>query len=123
MGSFFKTNDTLQITREQGFPAKLDYAKHCQTPFTKEMFEEQVFSFEEKPDLRIFQTPPTRVFLVENINGKFLYWGTIQILSITHDYIKKTTAGTYRVKEIFTPEQMKHAYDIVDADEGKSVLG
>jgi len=27
-------NDTLQITREQGFPAELDYERHQKNPFT-----------------------------------------------------------------------------------------
>jgi len=28
MGSYIETNDTLQITREQGFPKELNYEKH-----------------------------------------------------------------------------------------------
>ena len=45
-----------------------------------------------------------------------------------HDFVaakrqqRKTGLTDARIKEIFTPEQMKHAYDIVDADKGKSYL-
>ena len=28
MGSYIETNDTLQITSEQGFPKELNYEKH-----------------------------------------------------------------------------------------------
>ena len=28
MGSFIEINDTLRITKEQGFPKELDYEKH-----------------------------------------------------------------------------------------------
>lgn len=28
MGSYIEINDTLQITREQGFPKELDWRKH-----------------------------------------------------------------------------------------------
>ncbi len=34
MGSIIEINDTLQITKEQGFPESLDYEKHCVKPFT-----------------------------------------------------------------------------------------
>ncbi len=122
MGTDFKNNDTLQLTTDQGFPSELEYNKHCQNLFVKEQFEGKVFSFKDKPGLRNFQAPPVRIFLVQNVDGKWLYWGTIQMLSIQHDYLAKTTSGTYSIKEIFTPEQMKHAYDIVDADKGKSYL-
>ncbi len=122
MGTDFKNNDTLQLTDEQGFPKELNYKEHCQKPFAKEQFEGKIFQFKDKPGLRNFHTPPVRSFLVHNIGGKWLYWGTIQMLSIHHDYLTKTTSGTYRIKEIFTPEQMKHAYDIVDADAGKNYL-
>ena len=122
MGSQFTNNDTLQLTTEQGFPTELNYEKHLKSPYTKEDFEGKIFSFKDKPGLRIYHTPPVRVFLVHNIDGKWLYWATIQMLSISHDYLKLTTSGTYRIKKIFTPEQMHHAYDIIDDDIGKNHL-
>ncbi len=122
MGTFFENNDTLQITSEQGFPEELNYEQHCQAPLTREQFQDRVFQFHGKSGLRNFHTPPVRVFLVHNIDGKWLYWGTIEMLEIVHDYQTKMTSGTYRIKEIFTPEQMKQAYDLIDADKGKGYI-
>ena len=45
MGSFLEINDTLQITREQGFPKELDYEKHLKKPFKAEDFKDKEFSF------------------------------------------------------------------------------
>ena len=34
MGSFIEINDTLRITKEQGFPAELDLQTHLANPYT-----------------------------------------------------------------------------------------
>ena len=114
MGSYIETNDTLQITREQGFPKELNYEKHLINPYKAEDFEGMVFEFKDKVNIRIYHRPPVRNFLVENINGKWLYWGLIHMLEINHDYIKGTTSGKYKIIYINTPEQMKTAHDIID---------
>ena len=113
MGSFFETNDTLQLTRVQGFPTGLDFAKHQRTPYPVKDFAGKVFSFSNKPGLRIFHTPPTRVFLVENRNGKWLYWGVVHVLEVTHDYKKKTTSGKFKIIKLFSPEDLRKAYNLV----------
>ena len=41
--------------------------------------------------------PPVRNFLVENIDGKWLYWGLIHIIEVKHDYINKTTSGKFKI--------------------------
>ena len=82
MGSFIELNDTLQITTEQGFPKELTLEHHLQKPFIAEGFAGRVFDF-NKPDLRLFHPAPTRVFLVHNIDGKWLYWGHALILEQT----------------------------------------
>lgn len=41
MGSFIEINDTLRITKEQGFPLELDYGKHCAKTFTASDFSEK----------------------------------------------------------------------------------
>ena len=78
MGSFIEINDTLRITKEQGFPQELDYEKHISVEggyFNAKMFEGKVFEFIEKPAVRIFNLPPVRNFLVEYTkDGKWLYW-------------------------------------------------
>lgn len=114
MGSYIETNYTLQITREQGFPKQLNYEKHKITPYIAEDFENKIFEFKDKPNIRIYHRPPVRNFLVQNIDGKWLYWGLVHILEIHHDYIKNTTSGKYKIIYINTPEEMKYAHNIID---------
>ena len=109
MGSYIELNDTLQITTEQGFPQELDYETHCKTQFYAKDFEGRVFEFSNKPNVRIFHIPPVRVFWAHNIDGKWLYWGHVEIIELTLDYLNKTTSGKYRILNIFTPEQMQQA--------------
>ena len=53
MGSYIETNDTLQITREQGFPKELQYKKHIVKPFTADDFKDVIFEFKDKPNIRV----------------------------------------------------------------------
>lgn len=114
MGSFIEINDTLQITTEQGFPRELTYEKHQEKPFRAEDFDNQIFEFKGKDKIRIYHTPPVRNFLVQNINDKWLYWGLIHILDVFHDYEKKTTSGKFKIIYIYTPDEMKQAYKLID---------
>lgn len=116
MGSFIEINDTLRITKEQGFPAELDYEKHQITPFTADMFEGKVFSFHDKPNIRLYKVPPVRNFLVQDIGGKWLYWGLVHIIEVTHDNIKQTTSGKFTILSLYTPEEMRTAQKIIDLD-------
>jgi len=110
----FELNDTLQITREQGFPAELDLERHKKKPYTAKNFENQIFEFKEKKDIRNYQSVPVRNFLVENIDGKWLYWGLVHIVEVNHDYVKKTTSGKFKIIRIYTIEDMKKAFDLID---------
>ena len=105
MGSYIELNDTLQITTEQGFPAdQLDLERHRKTPYTAQDFADKVFEFHGKPGARVYHTPPTRNFLAHNINGKWLYWGKIEIIEQTiqgETPKTQTTSGKYRITEIF----------------------
>jgi len=114
MGTFIETNDTLQITKEQGFPSELNLEVHLNTPFTVGGVGNKIFEFKNKPNIRIYQQPPVRNFLVENRNEKWIYWGLIHILEITHDYENKTTSGKFKIIYINTPEEMKIAHNIID---------
>lgn len=114
MGSFIETNDTLQLTLEQGFPKELDYSKHVLTPLNAKDFEGKIFEFINKPKVRIYHMPPVRNFLVQNINGKWLYWGLIHIIEITHDTVNQTTSGKFKILYINTPEEMKIAHTLID---------
>ncbi len=114
MGSIVEINDTLQITREQGFPAELDVKKHLKNPYKLKDFKDKIFEFKDKPKIRVYQMPPVRVFLVENVDGKWIYWGLVHILEIKHDNIKKTTGGKYKIIYINSPEEMKQVFNLTD---------
>ena len=58
--------------------------------------------------------PPVRVFLVENLNGKWIYWGLINILEVKHDYINKTTSGKYKIIYLNSPTEMKEVHKLID---------
>lgn len=77
MGSFIVINDTLQLTNEQGFPQELNLAQHLENPYKLKDFNDKVFQFHNKPDMRIYKVPPTRNFFVENRDGKWIYWGLV----------------------------------------------
>lgn len=114
MGSYVEINDTLQITKEQGFPKELDWKQHIVKPYNAEQFKDKVFEFKNKPNIRNYHMPPVRNFLVENINGKWIYWGLVHILEVKHDYINKVTSGKFKIKYINSPEEMKLAHSIID---------
>ncbi len=114
MGSFVELNDTLQISKAQGFPAELDLNTHQKTPYETDAFKDRVFSFHSKRDIRCYQQPPVRCFLVENIDGEWIYWGQAFVQSIQHDYIEKTTSGTFKIVRIFKPDEMKTAKDLIE---------
>ena len=63
MGSFIEINDTLQITKDQGFPPELDIEKHLQKPFTADDFKDKVFAFHDKSEVRVYKLPPDGIFL------------------------------------------------------------
>ncbi|HSX09542.1 MAG TPA: hypothetical protein VLF93_05280 [Candidatus Saccharimonadales bacterium] len=117
MGSFVELNDTLQITKEQGFPQELDLEKHLQTPLTAEQFKDTVFEFQNKPGVRLYHLPPVRNFFAENRDGKWIYWGLVHILETRCDYVNKTTSGKFKLIYIYTPEEMKKVHDIMDRRE------
>ena len=114
MGSFIELNDTLQITRDQGFPKELDLTRHMSKPFQAADFAGQVFEFRDKKDPRVYHMPPVRVFFAESIDGKWLYWGHAEILEINIDTVKRMTSGKYRITKIFTFEEMKSAFNFLD---------
>ncbi|PIR03471.1 MAG: hypothetical protein COV60_00110 [Candidatus Magasanikbacteria bacterium CG11_big_fil_rev_8_21_14_0_20_43_7] len=111
-------NDTLQLTRAQGFPEELVYETHLAKPFDSIDFKGKLFSFFNKDNIRIFQAPPIRNFLVQNIDGKWIYWGLVHIIETHHDTLQQTTSGTFEIIHIYTPEEMEMAYRIIDRRDG-----
>lgn len=107
-------NDTLQLTKEQGFPKNLDIEKHLISPFKTEEFTDKIFEFKNKKDIRLYKVPPVRNFLVENVDSKWIYWGRVHIIEITHDNINRTTSGKFKIFYINSPEEMKQMFKLTD---------
>jgi len=78
------------------------------------MFKDKIFEFKDKPNIRNYHMPPVRNFLVENIDGKWLYWGMIHITEVKHDYINKTTSGKFKIIYINKPDEMEMAHNLID---------
>lgn len=114
MGCFIEINDTLRITKEQGFPAELDLNRHLKNPYTLKDLDDKVFEFKSKPKIRIYKVPPVRNFLVEDIEGKWVYWGLVHILEVHHDYILQTTSGQFEIIYLYTADEMKKAHELID---------
>jgi len=112
MGSLIEINDTLRISKEQGFPKELDIKKHIKQPINFDLVKNKTFSFKSKPKIRIYHQPPIRTFLVEDSNGKWLYWGLCHILSVNHNYETNETSGTYKIIKLNTPEEMKQMFEL-----------
>ena len=56
MGCFYELNDTLLLTKEQGFPSNiLNRDEHVRNPVTLKDVECKTFKFEGKPAARVFQ--------------------------------------------------------------------
>jgi len=114
MGSLIEINDTLQLTKAQGFPKQLDFSRHNKKPFRAGQFKAKQFQFKNKPRIRVYQQPPVRNFLVQNIRGKWLYWGWVHIFSIEHNYKKQVTSGSFEIVKIYNPAQMRQVFDLLD---------
>ena len=131
MGSFIELNDKLQITVEQGFPTDVfNYEDHQKNPVTLEDVKGKVFSFRNKPTARIFQLDPVRVYFVQNIDGKWLFWGRIVIQSETIAKVfnedgswggEWTTSGTFTFLTVYDPEY-QHTFTINEAPIGRNFL-
>ncbi|MEI6326899.1 MAG: hypothetical protein WCO78_02135 [Candidatus Roizmanbacteria bacterium] len=114
MGALIEINDTLRISKAQGFPAELDIKKHLINPYPLNAVEGKEYEFTNKPKIRVYKIPPVRNFLVEDVDGKWLYWGLVHIIEIRHDYINQTTSGKYRIIHLNNPVEMRKAYDLID---------
>lgn len=117
MGGLIKINDTLKISKERGFPKELTLKAHVENPTRSfEGAKGKLFSFWNK-DERIYHRPPTRVFLVEEIDGKWLYWGHALIREQT---IKnQRTEGVFEIVKMYDPAYQREA-TINESPPGKS---
>ncbi|MEO8133178.1 MAG: hypothetical protein ABI831_04280 [Betaproteobacteria bacterium] len=126
MGCSYEFNDTLLLTKDQGFPSDLlNIKRHQKKPVTLKDVEGKTFSFKDKPAARAFQLDPVRVYLFElTANDKWLGWGRAFIQSLTierkaglppsdpagpisfnaGDWV---TSGTFRIIDIYDPKYQK----------------
>ena len=126
MGCFYEINDTLLLTKDQGFPSDiLDIERHQKKPITVADVKGKLFSFRNKPAARAFQLDPVRVYLFENTkNDKWLGWGRAFIQSLTIERRKGlepsdpagpisfnasdwVTSGTFVIIDIYDPQYQK----------------
>lgn len=110
MGSLIEINDTLRITKEQGFPRELDLEKHLAHPRSLDDVKDKIFRFTGKQKIRVYKIPPVRNFLVEDYKGKWVYWGLCYIVSIEHNYETQETSGTFKIIRLNTPDEMKEMF-------------
>ncbi len=130
MGSYIEVNDTLQITVAQGFPSDvLDLARHQQAPIPLSAVAGQTFSFRGKANARIFQLDPVRVYLVENRDGKWIFWGKAAIQSQTISkklnadgaWIPEDweTSGTFKMIDLYEPDYQRR-FTVRESPQDKS---
>lgn len=132
MGSNVEVNDTLQLTNDQGFPAAiLNLTGHIQKPVTLSDVADKTFQFANKPGARLFHLDPVRVFLVHNIDGKWLIWGKVLIQSQTvHKELNTAgtwtgewlTSGTYKIIDLYEPDYQR-TFTRRESPPGKSYFG
>lgn len=86
MGALIEVNDTLKLKRGDGFPSDLQIGEDY--PF-------------RVAGRRLYNLNPTRVFLVEDIDGKWNYRGHALVMTQTIDTVLEDTRGTFRVLKIY----------------------
>lgn len=115
MGSNLELNDTLLINTAQGFPSDiLNREDHVRKAVRLEDVATKIFQFRDKDGARIFHLDPVRVYLVENVDGKWIFWGKAFVLSQTIEKkLEKdgwwtpgswVTSGTFKIVDLFEPD-------------------
>lgn len=106
MGSQIEINDTLKIKTEN-LPAELTVGSRHE------------FKIDGK---RIYHLDPVRVFLVEEINGKWNYIGHVLIKKLIIDSEKNETGGIYEVSLLY-PENYQQYANEFEAPRNKGYIG
>ncbi len=98
MGSRIEINDTLKLKRGDGFPTHIELGG--------------IYSF-IIPERRLYHLKPVRVFLVEEIDGKWNFVGQAMILEQTIDAVREETRGVFQVSALYPAEyvEMMNRYD------------
>jgi hypothetical protein len=103
MGHVIELNDTLKLKRGAGFPADLRVGG--------------VYDF-SIAGRRLYNLKPTRVLLVEDIDGKWNVVGHAMIRRLTIDAEADRTSGQFEVSRLYPPEYAKLVNQF-DAPAGK----
>lgn len=103
MGSTIEINDTLKLKRGAGFPPRVEL--------------NGVYNFTSQ-GRRLYHLSPVRVFLVEEIDGKWNFVGHAMILELTIDAARDETRGVYKVVSLYPPDYAAKANQH-DAPQGK----
>ena len=117
MGSAIEINDTLKLSNERGFPSDLNLEAHVNDPATtlSKVAGKQLPFW--NPGERLYHRPPTRVFLVQEIEGKWLYWGHAMVREQT--IADGKTSGSFEVVKVYAPKYQRAA-TVNEAPAGKS---
>lgn len=107
MGSLIEFNDTLKLKRGNGFPDSI------------ELDGEYAFTIK---DIRLYHLDPIRVFLVEEIAGKWNFVGHAVVLEQHVDSKTKRTSGVFKVIKIYD-EAHRLSMNQNEAPNGKGYTG
>ena len=55
----------------------------------------------------MYHCAPQRCFLVENKEGKWIYWGHCQIIELNYNSKLNETSGKFVITKIYDPEYQK----------------
>ncbi len=106
MGSPIEINDTLKLRRGNGFPCPVA--------------EGQIHSFAIN-GRRIYNLSPSRVFLVEEVDGKWNYVGHALVLKQWIDTANDMTLGEFKVSRVY-PRDYARMMNGFEAPSGKGYL-
>jgi hypothetical protein len=86
MGALIEINDTLKLKRGDGFPPQI--------------VQGGVYDF-TIDGRRLYNLKPSRVFLVEEVDGKWNYIGHAMVLRQTIDAVADRTSGRFEVVLVY----------------------
>ena len=104
MGSVIEINDTLKLSRGEGFPATAVLGGH--------------YDF-RVAGVRLFHLKPVRVFLVEEVDGLWDYVGHAQILELTINAVTRETSGRFEITLLY-PRDNADQRNVEEAPPGRA---
>lgn len=111
MGCNVYIKHILKLSKEEGFPLELRVEDHQANPDASRQFLGRSFEFEREGQGVHYYHAPQSVFLVEDVKGKWLYWGRAEITRQVTDSDTVTPrgkiSGKYVIVKIYDPESQK----------------